>query len=415
MVKQITVLGILLVVLVWSCGKKESTAPALQSAEVKVQMAMQGAATAHSYWDSVLVLVSAPDMQTAEYRFVQVSDAQVLLEGLSAGENRLFEVYVWGYGGVLLYTGIVNQSLQQSMNNSVQITLQAQAAQVHIEIPLGLGNPYGIAGGYAQMDSGTYADSLQIFSIKGVFSFTAIPLGEHSLQIVLVDSSGDSLFVFADEAWQVQAMGAEPYIVVLNSLLTHAGVVLTVPALANIQVGGAFLGTGKKQPSAWGDVLITELLVNPKVSGTDYEYIELYNTTMDSLLLDSCVIGKESTSATATTHFRIQESQAVVAPGQFFVTGRDSVPIAHYNYSSFALSNSGQSVVLVCGGVVIDSMAYSMDSTNAYPVLEGVSMQLDLAQYQNRLEGSNWCAGTRTTELLDIKIKGSPGYYHECE
>jgi len=107
------------------------------------------------------------------------------------------------------------------------------------------------------------------------------------------------------------------------------------------------------------DLLISEVMVNPAaVSDTRGEWFELYNPTEDTLNLRDIVIGDDG----GDTH-RI-ETDLLILPDHFLTLARNGDPAmnggfaADYVYDDFALSNSGDEIVLRRDGTDLLRLAY---------------------------------------------------------
>lgn len=161
-------------------------------------------------------------------------------------------------------------------------------------------------------------------------------------------------------------------------------------------------------PAAAGDVLITELMVDPSaVADTDGEWIEVTNTTSDPLLLGGCSLSSDSDSPHTI------DAALVIAPGAYLVLGRESdeglnggVTLDYAYGGSLNLTNTADSVSLTCGGVVIDAVAY--DEGAGWPDLPGHSLSLDpgSATASANDDPASWCPGAATFGAGDF---GSPG------
>ena len=174
-------------------------------------------------------------------------------------------------------------------------------------------------------------------------------------------------------------------------------------------------GSRRRVPQSAHDLLILELLPNPKTSGDDWEYTEVFNATLDTLVLDSCKLAKSRTSTTGSTATNLLG--CAVMPGQFAIIGRDSVGLRNCSAGSFTLANTSQSVVLACGNLLVDSIAYNSptDSLNPFPVQVGKSLEIPLAHYSQRSNGAAWCAGKDSVKLsANFSVLGSPGIDATC-
>ena len=106
-----------------------------------------------------------------------------------------------------------------------------------------------------------------------------------------------------------------------------------------------------------GAVVLTEILYDPAL-GSAGEYVEVFNTTAEPVLLRDLVLDGRSLGV-----------DGVLGPGQYLALVRDAavfgtafpgVEAAEVG-SAVSLSNAGEAVVLESGGVVLDSVSYDPD------------------------------------------------------
>lgn len=364
-------------------------------------------------WDSLVVEISSGDISPLKKVFSAGEGAEdaYVLEDLPPGLDRLIEVEIWSAGRVM-YSGYATKDFAEGQMATVEIMLQKQTVDLHIQIPLGASNPFGIAAGSSVLDCNwpECNDSLTFDFPGAAFSHQAIPFGIWELQVVLADAEGDSVFVFHDTL-EFDAQTSGEFTLQMTSLVTGASLNFILQTGETSIARAALPLSAKRDPSIWKDIVFSEFLANPFVSGNDYEWLELVNTTADTLCLDSCSIRKDRNSTGSTTRLDLAGA-GCSAPGGFFIAGRDSAEPADFHYSSFVLSNSGQGLMLFCGENLIDSLEYfaADDSTNAYPLEEGHSMELRADFWQQGHLGSSWQLSTDSYISGGIMITGTPGY-----
>jgi hypothetical protein len=154
-------------------------------------------------------------------------------------------------------------------------------------------------------------------------------------------------------------------------------------------------------PSKPGQLIITELMIDPKaLADSQGEWFELYNPTSGALSLRLCQLD----DGAKTLHNIVPPLQ--VAAGAFVVIARHAQPgFVPDATASMSLSNSADSIAIVCDGVEIDRVTY--DGGGGFSIAPGVSLSLDpehIDASQNDRPGA-WCAGTESygTDL------GTPG------
>ena len=159
-----------------------------------------------------------------------------------------------------------------------------------------------------------------------------------------------------------------------------------------------------QNPSVEGAVVITEIMKDPEtLMDTDGEWLELFNpSTVETYNLSGCVL-----SDLATDNHTISWD-LLLAPQSYVTLARSGDPgfVADYVYSSFVLVNAADEVVLTCGAVEIDRVAYD---EVAFPDVAGASLSLDppsVDAIQNDI-GANWCPG-QDAYNGDLGTPGAP-------
>jgi hypothetical protein len=130
---------------------------------------------------------------------------------------------------------------------------------------------------------------------------------------------------------------------------------------------------------AEGDLVITELMVNPVVtSDAKGEWIEVKNTTSRVLYLNGLML---TSSVDGDTHAIEHDDMVVLAAGETMVWGNNSdsstngLVTVDYAYSDFSLSNEFDELTLHAGDILLDTVSWDDGSTMPDP--EGASIQLD--------------------------------------
>ncbi|MGL1903335.1 MAG: lamin tail domain-containing protein [Fibrobacterales bacterium] len=332
------------------------------------------------------------------------------------GDDLQIECSLLDAQGVVRYTGMVVTTIAQGEIHEVEIRFNPHFVTVHIDVPVGLRNELEIATGHLNVQGLTqYTTVLEGVAPNRYLHIDAVDFGEYTVMIALCNSEGDTLYGY--ESMLTVDAGTEPNLsITMQSLVTHlkASVSFEEPTLYS---GGLiFPQSTLRTPTEFQDVVITELMPNPKTSGNEYEWIELFNTGIDTLDLTGCSLKKSINSESATTSLPLEE-RLLLPPSAFVVLSRDSVSFADYHYDSFTLSNTAQALILSCENGIIDSLFYKSesDSLNPFPSQEGHSLEYGLKDIAHRGDGAVWCSGTNplvyTTGLENF---GSPHGFGEC-
>jgi hypothetical protein len=159
-----------------------------------------------------------------------------------------------------------------------------------------------------------------------------------------------------------------------------------------------------------GSVIITEILNNADGNDDGKEWFEIYNTSDSAIDLQDWSVTDEGSNA-----FTISES-LVIEAGGFLVLGEETDPTlnsgAEVDYAwgtntNFTLGNGEDEVILSCGGVVIDMVAY--DDGVTFPDPNSFSMALSPDAY-NSVDNDlaeNW--GISQQPYGDGENSGTPG------
>jgi hypothetical protein len=159
-------------------------------------------------------------------------------------------------------------------------------------------------------------------------------------------------------------------------------------------------------PAARGDLYFTEVMAASR-SGTGAdagEWFELRNATAAPLNLEGC----ELSDAAATTH--IVASTLVVGAGQTALFARNAAEVAllgataAYEYRGITLNNTGESLFLRCGDLLIDEVTITTAQT-----VVGTAIQLSPARVGADANDSatNWCLAT--TAVPSSTLLATPG------
>jgi hypothetical protein len=163
-----------------------------------------------------------------------------------------------------------------------------------------------------------------------------------------------------------------------------------------------------------GDLVISEVMQNPNaVSDSLGEWFEVYNASN----ADIDINGLEVSDSGGASF--VVGSQVIIGAGGFAVFGRDANSLINggvnvdYEWSSFALGNTTDDIILSYGGVELDSVSWDDGATFPDPV--GASMGLAPAALFDtgnggaatlNDDGANWC---ESTSIFGAGDAGTPG------
>lgn len=171
-------------------------------------------------------------------------------------------------------------------------------------------------------------------------------------------------------------------------------------------------GGAARRPMA-GEVIFTELMPNPDtIVDTAGEWIELKNLSKDTLELAGCHLKDMGTNG---DDHPINVSSLTMLPDAVIVMAKTKDPtqnggiqgVAYEFAGGFALTNTGDEVLLECDGVLIDRVVY----TSAWPFTKGAAMQLassKLTATDNDVQ-TNWCLATAPYTAGELGTPGTTG------
>ena len=309
--------------------------------------------------------------------------------------------------GGLMQEGEVVTKIEAGSAVDVTIPLHAIVGFVYVEIPLGFGNPAGVASGTLSLttDDTTYSYKMTMDGVNAVFASGMLPLGKtYEIKLLLKDSEGKTIYSLQD-SFQLTEDSPVPEFSV-KSIRSKVQLAVSTAEEVNKEVSLRLPGHFR-YPSV-GDIVVTEVFtaVNTKDS-TQYEFIELYNGSLDTLSLEGCTVG---TSSVASSSCAIVPDR--INPGDILVLGElgEKTPEAYRNTEKWkALGNSKGAVVLQCMGSILDSLYYADKPDSLHleviPAMGsskyGQSSQLNIRKWQKRDKADSWCLSEPTPGKLD--------------
>lgn len=307
----------------------------------------------------------------------------------------------------LMQEGEVVTKIEAGTSLDVTIPLHAIVGFVYVEIPLGFGNPAGVASGTLSLttDDTSYSYKMTMDGVNAVFASGMLPLGKtYEIKLLLKDSEGKTIYSLQDSFLLTEDSPVPEFTV--KSIRSKVQLAISTADEVNkefsLRLPGHF-----RYPSV-GDIVVTEVFtaVNTKDS-SQYEFVELYNGSLDTLSLEGCTVG---TNSVASSSCAIVPGR--INPGDILVLGElgERTPEAYRNTEKWkALGNTKGSIVLQCMGVILDTLYYAdkPDSLHAevIPAMGsskyGQSSQLNIRKWQKRDKADSWCLSEPTPGKLD--------------
>jgi hypothetical protein len=325
---------------------------------------------------------------------------------LFPSDNWKFNAKLYANGS-LMQEGEVTTALEAGSAVSLKIPMHALIGFVYVKIPIGFGNPAGIKSGEMKLTSeeDTYTYPMVFDSDNVTFTSDKLKLNrKYHISLSMLDENGKAIFSLEDDftldettpipSFQIASLRSKIELAIDIAKEVNVQIPLTIPAM-------------KRSPIV-NDIVISEFFLNAnKSDSTQFNFVEFYNGSTDTLVLDKCTFGKTSDTDGSAEFGAIE-----LPPNEALVIGEaesaDIEGIYKYTESLPAFVKSSSSIVLQCDGAILDSLYYGKaDSliTSPIPVhtaTSGVrkSTQLNIELWDKRDEPNSWCMDAPTPGVI---------------
>ncbi len=321
---------------------------------------------------------------------------------LFPSEEWIFNAKLYA-NGALMQEGEVTTALEAGSVMNLKIPMHALVGFVYVKIPIGFGNPAGIKKGEMKLTSKdeSYTYPMVFNSDNVSFKSGDLKLNrEYHITLTMQDESGKSIFSLEDD-FSLDENTPIPNFQIA-SLRSKIALAIELAKDVNVQVKLKLPAT--KRAPVVNDLIVSEFFVvaNDKDS-SQYNFVELYNGSTDTLVLDKCTLGK-----TSSVNGAAEIDALALPPNEVLVVGnRGTANIAGiYKYAENMpqFGKTSGSIVLQCDGNVLDSLYYGKsDSLHVAPLSVGSSSgdnrkstQLNIGLWNKRNEPESWCTGAPT-------------------
>ncbi len=384
----------------WNCGN-HSTDSTTASATVEGNIANISLRLQYST-PPLLDSLVLDGYGTDTVHYVHSADNPNFSMELFPSDSWKFKAKIYA-NGALMQMGEIETKLSAGCNAALSIQMHPVVGFVYVEIPLGLKNDAGITSGSMKLKSSSdqYEYPMEHTVESAVFKSDMLKLGnEYEMEILLYNKDGQAIYSVTDKFTLTEDSPVPE--LTLNSLRSQVALSIKTAEERLVEITIPLKASYRK-PRA-NDLLITEFYTTAaKSDSSQYEFIEIYNGSIDTLILDDCSIGATSSGSIRYLPLTISE----IAPQQALVIGdatKDITPPYHVNTESWNdITNSKGSIVLKCDGETLDSLYYATepDSLHANVVpsagsKSNTSTQLDLEQWKSRRDSTAWSLGKPT-------------------
>ncbi len=383
----------------WNCSSNHDSDPVAKVDYESAQVALQLQYTGTPLLDSLVLDCYGAD--TLHY-IRSVADARFNMD-LFPSDHWNFKAKIYA-NGALMQVGELETKLTAGSNVNLTIQMHAIMGYVYVEAPLGLNNDAGIRSGVMKLTSekDSYVIPMKQTVNSGIFQSEMLKLGyDYDVELILQDADGKEIYKLTDKFLLTEDSPVPE--LTLSSLRSKVDIAIKAAAdkFVNVKVP---LPAGYRKPKV-NDLLISEIFPAPDSKDSNqFEFVEIYNGSLDTLILDDCTIGITSSSTIKT--FPLIASE--ILPNQALVLGNtlDSrTPPLYINTDGWAdMTSTKGSVVFKCDGTTLDSLYYSTDTdsihTNVVPSAGsskyGISAQLNMELWQDRKDSTAWALGAPT-------------------
>ncbi len=379
-----------------ACSKESGDKSIVDTEGVSAKVMLELRYTNVPLMDSLVIDCMGADT----IHLVKTPDEHSLELDLFPYEHWKFQAKLYANGS-LMQIGDVEAALEAGQTTEINLKMRPLAGFIYLRIPLGFGNPTNIAYGQMELQSedSLFTYLMQMEDSEGVFRTDLLPLEtSYRLKITLYDNLDNNIYQVEDTLFLSPDKPVPS--LELKSLRGKAKISIESAENANLEIELNLPAT--KRTPQMNDLVITEFLSAPlKTDSSQYEFIEIYNGSIDTISLEGCTIGTGSTGNKAWD-ILVRE----IAPGEALVFGDTSAntPSAFRNTANWGdLTNTKSSIVLQCNGTILDSLFYSnaQDSATVIPNYNNPSKnpqssQLDVRHWQTRNLGESWCLDAPT-------------------
>ena len=305
--------------------------------------------------------------------------------------------------GTLMQKGEVTTALEAGSLVNLKIPMHALVGFVYVKIPIGFGNPAGIKNGEMKLTSkdGSFTYPMVFDSDNVIFSSGDLKLNrEYTISISMQDENGKNIFSLNDKFTLDETTPIPSF--QIESLRSKIALAIELAKDVNVQVS-LKLPAMKRTPAV-NDLIVSEFFIFANANdSSQFNFVEFYNGSTDTLMLDNCAFGKTSNASDAS-----QIGAISLPPNEVLVVGdRETANVAgiyKYTESMSQFGKTSGSLVLQCDGAILDSLYYGKaDSLHVSPLPVGSasaavrkSTQLNIGLWNKRSESDSWCTSAPT-------------------
>ncbi|SIN98083.1 hypothetical protein [Fibrobacter sp. UWB11] len=347
--------------------------------------------------DSLVLDCYGPDT----LHFVHSVEKKSFSLDLFPSDEWVFKAKLYA-NGTLMQEGDVTTALEAGSAVNLKIPMHAIVGFVYVKIPIGFGNPAGIKKGEMKLTSKdeSYTFPMAFDSDNVTFTSDGLKLNrEYHITLTMQDENGKNIFSLEDDFTLNENTPIPNF--QIESLRSKIALAIELANDVNLQVTFKLPAT-KRAPAA-NDLIVSEFFIIANANdSSQFNFVEFYNGSTDTLVLDKCSFGKSSQSDAS------EIGAIALPPNEVIVIGdREKADVSGmyvYNEKMPEFGKTYGSLVLQCDGAVLDSLYYGKaDSLHVTPLPLGSSSatirkstQLNIELWNKRNEPDSWCTGVPT-------------------
>jgi hypothetical protein len=384
----------------WNCSSDSSHDESIQSVQLTPQanVALNLDYTETPLLDSLVLDCYGPDT----LHLVHSIEKKKFSLDLFPSDEWKFNAKLYA-NGTLMQEGEVTTALEAGAAVSLKIPMHALVGFVYVKIPIGFGNPAGIKSGEMKLTSKDESFTYPMVFDSDNVTFTSDDLKldrEYHITLTMQDESGKSIFSLED----VFTLDENTPIPNFQIASLRSKIALAIELAKDVNVQVTLKLPAMKRSPAVNDIVVSEFFVLPDAKdSTQFAFVEFYNGSTDTLVLDKCTLGKTSNVGDSA-----EIASVTLPPNTTLVVGdRETASINGIYKHTESMSQFGKtsgSLVLQCNGTVLDSLYYGKaDSLHVSPLPIGStsatvrkSTQLNIGLWNKRNEPDSWCTNTPT-------------------
>ncbi len=345
--------------------------------------------------DSVSITFNHTSLDTVKYRLIY--QEVITIPSISLSDNWSVVVEIFNNNGEILYKGNKFSINIKGQENFFAIDCYPQVSKLKFSFILDSSINHGNMLLIQNQD--TLNLNLKIEGSLGVLKADKISPGRWITKVFLYNRDSN-LTITADTFFVIEVGRSQNISIVLKPKKSDIRAKLVFKEIPVLEITAQYTTSQKREPLA-KDLIVSEFFPDPE-KGEKFEWMEIVNTTIDTLNTASCQISKSRTSGASSTLFNF-DSTSFWLPGQALVLGQDSVLFRDITYP-FRLTNTKQSILILCSGVLIDSLSYTSQNLMSDSIFVQSNFIASKSHffYKNNNMGSNWC--TSQNSMTNVLI-----------